>query len=68
MIRFDEDQEQRAQEITDRCREMLHVAEFIQEGLTHGTIAEATYTAMKELQEGRTIDEALKTGRQEWFK
>ena len=68
MIRFDEDQERKAQEITDRCREMLHVAEFIQEGLMHGTIAEATYTAMKELQEGRTIDEALETGRQEWFK
>lgn len=59
---------ERAQEITDTCREMLRLAEFVQEGLTHQTLVEALYTAMKELQSGCTIEEALRTGRLEWFK
>ena len=65
---IDDNPVERAQEITDTCREMLRLAEFVQEGLAHQTLVEALYMAMKELQAGCTIEEALRTGRLEWFK
>ena len=58
----------RAQEVTGTAKEMLTVAEFVQEGLDHGTIAEAVYQALREVREGASIGLALQIARSEWYK
>lgn len=44
------------------------VTEFVREGITHGTIAEAVYQALREVREGASISLALQLAKDEWYK
>ena len=59
---------ERAQRVTGTAKEMLTVAEFVREGLDHGTIAEAVYQALREVREGASISLALQIAKDEWYK
>ena len=55
-------------EFKDTLKEMDMVTRFIREGIQHGTIAEAVYFAMRYIQEGHSIQEALRDASSEWYK
>lgn len=62
--------EKQAQDVTDMGKELQQVANFLHEGMDHGTVVEAMYYALKAALTGeaRNISEALDIGASEWYK
>lgn len=67
MTEFNEAQ---AQAITDMGKELMQVADFLQEGMDHGTVVEAMHYALKAALTGEatTVEDALYVGASEWYK
>ena len=62
--------EAQAQAITDMDKELMQVADFLHEGMDHGTVVEAMYYALKAALTGEatTVEDALYVGAIEWYK